>query len=191
MGLHRKHVYRRRALSVRPLAPSPMAAALVRRHALRLHLSARPALRNRSDFQAHTLLAGQGLPFLHRPLVRHRDRRSLPADARRHRLARLRLVGGGLDILDVAHISFHAALSRGCVVAASAAPGGARQVRRRPAHERPGPAPPRPPPPRLGSPSGGWRGRTPAPGPSRPPPYSPPAWPPTISMALPPWPTST
>src|ERR1017187_7019894 len=64
MGLHRNHVHCRRALSVRPLPASPMAAAVVRRHALRLYLSARPALRDRGDFQAHTLLAGEGLPFL-------------------------------------------------------------------------------------------------------------------------------
>src|SRR4051812_22679733 len=47
MGLHREHVYRGRALPGGPLAASPMAAALVRGHALRLRLSAGAAIRDR------------------------------------------------------------------------------------------------------------------------------------------------
>src|SRR5690242_11606345 len=101
MGVDREHVYLGRALPSATLAASAVAAALVRRDALRLRLSADAALRDGRDLEGHPLLAGQGIPLLYRLLLLCRDRRRLLPREGRDQVTRRRVAGSRRDRADV------------------------------------------------------------------------------------------
>src|SRR5690242_20069975 len=112
-----------------------MATALVRGDAVRLHLPADAALRHGGAVKADGLVAGEGVPLLHRVLLRNGDRGSLPAGASGHEVAAGRLAGGGGDGPYVAVAAVAQEFPAGRVEAVAGPARGAGEVWRRAARD--------------------------------------------------------
>src|SRR3954468_23589635 len=94
MGFDREHFYIRRPYSEGKLAPSAVAAPVVRRHPIRLYLSACAALWHGRAGEVLSHDRSARLPSLHRVLLLPGNRRRVPFRARAQRLARRGMVLG-------------------------------------------------------------------------------------------------
>src|SRR5437660_11063785 len=97
MGVDREHLHRRRTFSQGALAASAVAAALVRRDALRLCLSARAALWDSGAGEILSDDRGARLSSIYRFLLLPRHRRGLSIRTRGLRIARRGLARRGGD----------------------------------------------------------------------------------------------
>src|SRR6185369_15541697 len=106
-----------------------MAAAVVRRHPLRLRLSPGAAIRDGGTVESVRVVAGEGVPLLRGVLLCSGDRGGLPVDPDRVGVARFGVAGGGGDGDDVTDLPAAAQVSERRVDVAAATARSAGQVR--------------------------------------------------------------